>query len=125
MQQAVGRLSRVAHRTVTSSYIYILYIDGAPRRRPARHEQNRRTQSGLRRHYERRINRDMHARDGEMLLDTLFHEELHRMFPYLGERAITCMTSILLPTPSQRYRSWLYSRISPPLKDGADAVAER
>ena len=67
----------------------------------------------------------MHARDGEMLLDTLFHEELHRMFPYLGERAITCMTSILLPTPSQRYRSWLYSRISPPLKDGADAVAER
>jgi hypothetical protein len=64
--------------------------------------------------YERRIiriNREMHARDGEMLLDTLFHEELHRMFPYLGERAITCMTSILLPTLSQRYRSWLYSRI--------------
>ena len=64
--------------------------------------------------YERRIiriNREMHARDGEMLLDTLFPEELHRMFAYLGERAITCMTSILLPTLSQRYRSWLYSRI--------------
>ena len=34
-----------------------------------------------------------------------------RLFPYLGERAIGCMTGILLPTLSQRYRSWLYSRI--------------
>lgn len=58
-----------------------------------------------------RINREMHKRDGEHLLDTLFHEELHRMFPYLGERAISAMTKLLLPTLSPRYRSWLYSRI--------------
>jgi hypothetical protein len=58
-----------------------------------------------------RINRAMHKRDGELLIDTLFHEELHRMFPLLGERAICAMTRLLLPTLSQRYRQWLYSRI--------------
>jgi len=58
-----------------------------------------------------RINRAMHKRDGELLIDTLFHEELHRMFPVLGERAICAMTRLLLPTLSQRYRRWLYARI--------------
>ena len=58
-----------------------------------------------------RINRAMHKREGELLIDTLFHEELHRMFPVLGERAICAMTRLLLPTLSQRYRKWLYSRI--------------
>jgi hypothetical protein len=58
-----------------------------------------------------RINRAMHKQDGELLIDTLFHEELHRMFPILGERAICAMTRLLLPTLSQRYRRWLYSRI--------------
>jgi hypothetical protein len=58
-----------------------------------------------------RINHAMHKRDREPLIDTLFHEELHRLFPYLGERAISCMTRILLPTLSPRYRAWLYSRI--------------
>jgi len=28
-----------------------------------------------------RINHAMHRRDGELLIDTLFHEELHRLFP--------------------------------------------
>jgi len=40
--------------------------------------------------YERRvirINRVLHARNRESLIDTLFHEELHRLLPYLGERA--------------------------------------
>jgi hypothetical protein len=58
-----------------------------------------------------RINRAMHKREGELLIDTLFHEELHRMFPALGERAICGMTRLLLPTLSRRYRKWLYSRI--------------
>jgi hypothetical protein len=58
-----------------------------------------------------RINRAMHKREGELLIDTLFHEELHRLFPVLGERAICAMTRLLLPTLSQRYRNWLYSRI--------------
>lgn len=58
-----------------------------------------------------RINRAMHKREGELLIDTLFHEELHRMFPLLGERAICAMTRLLLPTLSQRYRQWLYARI--------------
>jgi hypothetical protein len=58
-----------------------------------------------------RINRELHRRDGELLIDTLFHEELHRLFPYLGERTITAMTWILLPTLTTRYRAWLYSRI--------------
>jgi hypothetical protein len=58
-----------------------------------------------------RINREMHRRDGELLLDTLFHEELHRMFPYLSERAVCGMTKILLPTLSPRYRSYLYSKL--------------
>ena len=58
-----------------------------------------------------RINHAMHRRDGELLIDTLFHEELHRLFPYLGERAISGMTRLLLPTLSKRYRNWLYSRI--------------
>lgn len=64
--------------------------------------------------YERRIiriNHVMHKRERESLIDTLFHEELHRLFPNLGERAICAMTRILLPTLSPRYRSWLYSRI--------------
>jgi hypothetical protein len=64
--------------------------------------------------YERRvirINHAMHKRERESLIDTLFHEELHRLFPSLGERAICAMTRILLPTLSQQYRSWLYSRI--------------
>ena len=64
--------------------------------------------------YERRvirINHAMHKRERGSLIDTLFHEELHRLFPSLGERAICAMTRILLPTLSQQYRSWLYSRI--------------
>ena len=58
-----------------------------------------------------RINRERHALDGESLIDTLFHEDLHRLFPYLGERTVCCMTEALLPTLSARYRSWLYARI--------------
>jgi hypothetical protein len=58
-----------------------------------------------------RINHAIHRREGELLIDTLFHEELHRLFPYLGERAISGMTRLLLPTLSKRYRNWLYSRI--------------
>ena len=58
-----------------------------------------------------RINHDMHRRKRELLIDTLFHEELHRLFPSLSERAICAMTRVLLPTLSPRYRAWLYSRI--------------
>lgn len=58
-----------------------------------------------------RINHAMHKRERELLIDTLFHEELHRLFPNLGERAICAMTQVLLPTLSPQYRSWLYSRI--------------
>jgi hypothetical protein len=64
--------------------------------------------------YERRIiriNHAMHKRDRELLIDTLFHEELHRLFPRLGEWAICAMTRMLLPTLSARYRAWLYARI--------------
>jgi hypothetical protein len=52
-----------------------------------------------------RINHAMHRREGELLIDTLFHEELHRLFPYLGERAISGMTRLLLPTLSKRYQA--------------------
>ena len=58
-----------------------------------------------------RINHAMHKRERELLIDTLFHEELHRLFPNLGERAICAMTRVLLPTLSQSYRAWLYARI--------------
>jgi hypothetical protein len=58
-----------------------------------------------------RINHAIHKRERESLIDTLFHEELHRLFPNLGERAICAMTQVLLPTLSAQYRSWLYSRI--------------
>ena len=58
-----------------------------------------------------RINRSLHKQEGELLIDTLFHEELHRMFPQLGERAICLMTKLLLPTLSTRYRNYLYARI--------------
>jgi hypothetical protein len=64
--------------------------------------------------YERRIiriNRAMHARNRESLIDTLFHEELHRLLPFLGERAVCALTRLLLPTLSTRYRRWLYGRI--------------
>jgi hypothetical protein len=64
--------------------------------------------------YERRvirINRIMHRKYGESLIDTLFHEELHRKFPLLGERTICAMTRVLLPTLSKRYKAWLYARI--------------
>ncbi len=64
--------------------------------------------------YERRIvriNRALHKREGELLIDTLFHEELHRMFPRLGEWAICLMTRALLPTLSRRYKAQLYARI--------------
>ena len=60
-----------------------------------------------------RINRDIHKRERESLIDTLFHEELHRLFPYLGERTICAMTRLLLPTLTKRYRAWLYARIRP------------
>lgn len=64
--------------------------------------------------YERRvirINHAMHKGKRGALIDTIFHEELHRLFPNLGERAICDMTRVLLPTLSPRYRAWLYSRI--------------
>jgi hypothetical protein len=58
-----------------------------------------------------RINHTMHKQDGERLIDTLFHEELHRLFPNLGERAVCDLTRTLLPTLNARYRNWLYARI--------------
>ena len=58
-----------------------------------------------------RINHAMHKEERGSLIDTLFHEELHRLFPNLGERAICAMTRLLLPTLSRQYRAWLYSRI--------------
>jgi hypothetical protein len=58
-----------------------------------------------------RINRDLHRKRGELLIDTLFHEELHCMFPYLSERAVCNMTKALLPTLSPRYRARLYARL--------------
>jgi hypothetical protein len=58
-----------------------------------------------------RVNHAMHKREGERLIDTLFHEELHRMFPRLGEWAICLMTKTLLPTLSKRYKAQLYARI--------------
>ena len=58
-----------------------------------------------------RINHAMHREHRELLIDTLFHEELHRLFPILSERAICALTRTLLPTLTTRYRSWLYSRI--------------
>jgi hypothetical protein len=64
--------------------------------------------------YERRvirINHAMHKGKRGALIDTIFHEELHRLFPSLGERAICALTRVLLPTLSPRYRAWLYSRI--------------
>jgi hypothetical protein len=64
--------------------------------------------------YERRvirINHAMHKGKRGALIDTIFHEELHRLFPNLGERAICELTRVLLPTLSQSYRAWLYSRI--------------
>ncbi len=64
--------------------------------------------------YERRvirINHALHREERGALIDTLFHEELHRLFPNLDERAICSMTRILLPTLSRQYRAWLYSRI--------------
>ncbi len=64
--------------------------------------------------YERRvirINHAMHKGQRGSLIDTIFHEELHRLFPNLGESAICALTRVLLPTLSPRYRAWLYSRI--------------
>jgi hypothetical protein len=58
-----------------------------------------------------RVNHAMHKREGERLIDTLFHEELHRLFPRLGERAICLMTKALLPTLSHKYKAQLYARI--------------
>jgi hypothetical protein len=58
-----------------------------------------------------RVNHAMHKRNGEHLIDTLFHEELHRLFPRLGEWAICLMTKALLPTLSRRYKARLYARI--------------
>jgi hypothetical protein len=58
-----------------------------------------------------RVNHAMHKRNGEALIDTLFHEELHRLFPRLGEWAICLMTKVLLPTLSKKYKAQLYARI--------------
>ena len=58
-----------------------------------------------------RVNHAMHKREGERLIDTLFHEELHRLFPRLGEWAICLMTKALLPTLSRKYKAHLYARI--------------
>ena len=58
-----------------------------------------------------RVNHAIHKRNGEALIDTLFHEELHRLFPRLGEWAICLMTKVLLPTLSRKYKAQLYSRI--------------
>ena len=58
-----------------------------------------------------RVNHAMHKREGERLIDTLFHEELHRLFPRLGEWAVCLMTKALLPTLSKRYKAQLYARI--------------
>ena len=58
-----------------------------------------------------RVNHAIHKRNGEALIDTLFHEELHRLFPRLGEWAICLMTKVLLPTLSKKYKAQLYSRI--------------
>src|SRR5262245_65715000 len=44
-----------------------------------------------------RINREIHKRERELLIDTLLHEELHRLFPYLGGRTICALSRLQLP----------------------------
>jgi hypothetical protein len=103
---------RAASRTATTSDVRSYFVDDSGKRWRWVVDNRMRDYGDI--DYERRvirINHEMHRRERESLIDTLFHEELHRMFPNLGERAICAMTRVLLPTLSPRYRAWLYARI--------------
>jgi hypothetical protein len=58
-----------------------------------------------------RINVAKHKREGESLIDTLVHEELHILFPRFGEAGICAMTEqkLLQMTGSAKQR--LYRKV--------------
>jgi hypothetical protein len=58
-----------------------------------------------------RINVAKHKRGRASLIDTLVHEELHILFPRLGETMICAMTERRLRSMSKREKARLYARI--------------
>jgi hypothetical protein len=58
-----------------------------------------------------RINKALHERNREQLIDTLLHEELHIRYPLLSERGICALTERTLPYVSKSRRSTMYRRL--------------
>jgi hypothetical protein len=78
-------------------------------------------------HYDRRIvriNKALHKKDNELLIDTLLHEELHIRYPFLSERGICHLTAYTLSRISKNRRSTMYRRLGSkqPIKIGTKAL---
>jgi hypothetical protein len=58
-----------------------------------------------------RINVEKHRRERASLIDTLVHEELHILFPRLGEAMICAMTERRVRSMSKKEKDRLYARI--------------
>ena len=58
-----------------------------------------------------RINIEKHRRERASLIDTLVHEELHILFPRLGEAMICALTERRLQSMSKLEKGRLYARI--------------
>ena len=58
-----------------------------------------------------RINIEMHRRERASLIDTLVHEELHILFPRLGETMICALTERRLRSMSKLEKGRLYARV--------------
>lgn len=71
-----------------------------------------------------RINKALHKRNKEQLIDTLLHEELHIRYPLLSERGICALTERTLAYVSKSRRSTMYRRLGSkrPIKIGTKAL---
>lgn len=71
-----------------------------------------------------RINKRLHKRNREQLIDTLLHEELHIRYPLLSERGICALTERTLPYVPKSRRSTMYRRLGSkrPIKIGTKAL---
>jgi len=71
-----------------------------------------------------RINKQLHKRTKELLIDTLLHEELHIRYPLLSERGICALTERTLPHLTKSRRSTMYKRLGNkrPIKIGTKAL---
>jgi hypothetical protein len=57
-----------------------------------------------------RINKTKHTKDNALLIDTIVHEEIHRLHPKMHEKTVRKLAAKKVETMSQKTKNRYYSR---------------